>query len=243
MIPPIFITQACEILGDTNSGLSGSKIATLCSAYALEFGIDIPYPAYPFPSDSSIPNKRAALRKNLEAFSVEQQFRIVKEMCELEQFAGQTKIRELKVMLVSRYGKLAKEPEQLNMSLIEETQHWLSDFDPALRLYNQGLEKYRNSIFERNALDDFRLSLEKLLGMMFNNSKSLENQLGEVGTFLKSKGGSPEICNMFQKLVEYFAKYQNTYIKHDDNVVEEEMEFIIELVSAIMKHFVRIMKK
>ena len=45
---------------------------------------------------------------------------------------------------------------------------------------------------------------------------------------------------MFQKLVEYYSKYNNTYVKHNDNIIEEEVEFVFELTSSFMKHFVRI---
>ena len=44
---------------------------------------------------------------------------------------------------------------------------------------------------------------------------------------------------MFQKLVEYYSKYQNTYVKHNDLVIEDEVEFIFEITSSFMKHFVR----
>jgi len=95
-------------------------------------------------------------------------------------------------------------------------------------------------VFLRNSLDDLRLSLELLLQEIFGNSKSLENQINEVGSMVISKGGSKEFANMFQKLVEYYTKYQNTYIKHDDRVMELEIEFIFELTSSFMKHFVRL---
>ena len=84
------------------------------------------------------------------------------------------------------------------------------------------MEKFKNGVFLRNSLDDLRLSLELLLQEIFGNSKSLENQISEVGTMVISKGGSKEFANMFQKLVEYHTKYQNTYIKHDDRVMELE---------------------
>ena len=100
--------------------------------------------------------------------------------------------------------------------------------------------KFGNKAFERNLLDDLRLSLELLLKSIFANAKSLENQIANLGTFIQDKGGSKELGNMFQKLVEYFSKYQNSYVKHDDNVVEEEIEFILELTSSFMKHLVRI---
>jgi hypothetical protein len=52
-------------------------------------------------------------------------------------------------------------------------------------------------VFHRNLLDDLRLSLEKLLRSIFGNQKSLENQSSDVGAYIKSCGGSPELANMF----------------------------------------------
>jgi hypothetical protein len=45
---------------------------------------------------------------------------------------------------------------------------------------------------------------------------------------------------MFVKLVDYYAKYQNSYVKRDDAVIEEEVEFVIELTSSFIKHLVRL---
>ena len=45
---------------------------------------------------------------------------------------------------------------------------------------------------------------------------------------------------MFVKLVEYFTKYQNRYVKHNDGVIEDEVEFMIEITSSFMKHAVRL---
>ena len=45
---------------------------------------------------------------------------------------------------------------------------------------------------------------------------------------------------MFLKLVGYYSKYQNSYVKHDDGVIEEEIEFIFEITSSFMKHIVRL---
>ncbi len=48
---------------------------------------------------------------------------------------------------------------------------------------------------------------------------------------------------MFVKLVDYYTKYQNSYVKHNDAVIEEEVEFIFELTSSFMKHLVRLSYK
>ena len=95
-------------------------------------------------------------------------------------------------------------------------------------------------LFVRNLLDDLRLALEKLVQAILGNDKSLENQLPAVGQFVKARGGSPELSNMFAKLLDYYCKYQNNYVKHDDAVIEEEVEFIIEITAAFLKHFVRL---
>ena len=95
-------------------------------------------------------------------------------------------------------------------------------------------------MFERNVLDDLRLALETLLRGVLGNAKSLENQIGPLGEYVKGKGGSPEFSNMFVKLVEYFTKYQNRYVKHNDGVIEDEVEFIIEITSSFMKHSVKL---
>ena len=46
MIPDLFILNAANILGDTNTGLTSSQIVNLCSAYAIDFNVDIPTPPY-----------------------------------------------------------------------------------------------------------------------------------------------------------------------------------------------------
>lgn len=239
MIPTTFINFASDILGDTNMGLSGSKIAKLTSAYAIDFGVDIPFGTYPF-IDS--PNKRTALLENLKAFKPEQQFQIIKELCELDEFKGNKQILDLKIKLVTRYGHLNKNPKsEINETLIEETKHWLDSFPDSLKLYSEAFEKFNNKLYERNLLDDLRLSLELLLKKILNNEKSLENQIPEIGAFMQSRNGSKELTNMFMKLIDYFSKYQNTYVKHNDAVIENEIEFIFEMTSSFMKLLIRIM--
>lgn len=95
----------------------------------------------------------------------------------------------------------------INETLIEETKHWLQDYSDALKLYYDALQKYQNKIFERNLLDDIRLSLELLLKSILGNDKSLENQLSETGKFIQENNGAKELNNMFVKLIDYFAKY------------------------------------
>ena len=51
-----FISYACDILADTDAGLSGMKIVEYCNAYAIDFNRTTPHGSYPFDT----PNKRTA---------------------------------------------------------------------------------------------------------------------------------------------------------------------------------------
>lgn len=240
MIPTTFINYAADTLAETQYGLTGSRIAEYSAAYAIDFDIEIPYPEYPFPAD--LPNKRTALRENLKAFSPEQKFKIIKELSELPHFEDNAGVKDLRIKLISRYGTLdeGNVKEEINESLVEETQHWLSEYPDALKLYNDCLEKHSNGIHQRNLLDDLRLSLETLLKNVLENGKSLENQIADLGKYINNRHGSKELNNMFLKLIDYFSKYQNTYVKHNDNVNDNEVEIIIEMASSFMKFIVRI---
>jgi hypothetical protein len=63
-IPITFIRHAADILGETASGLSGTKIIEATSAYAVEFNRNIPHTRM----SANIGNKRTALYDNLLAF-------------------------------------------------------------------------------------------------------------------------------------------------------------------------------
>lgn len=135
--------------------------------------------------------------------------------------------------MVTRYGQLnnGDGSKEVNEALLEETKHWLKDYPDLLKLYQEALSKFDNQVFKRNLLDDLRLSLELLLKAIIGNSKSLENQSGDIGTFIQSKKGSKKLNNMFVKLIDYYSKYHNTYVKHDDAVIENEIEIILEITS------------
>jgi len=236
-IPTAFISHAATEL--TANGLTGPKLVEITSAYAADFGLDIPHARYPF----DCPNKRTALLDNLAVFAPKQQYQIIRELCDrLNADGSNAALTRLKVKLMTEYAEFADQDQQTDMhrTLVVETRHWLTGHDAVRKLFDEALQKHDHGIFRRNTLDDLRLALELLLCDMFGNGKSLENQVPAVGQFVRSKGGSKELANMFQKLVDYYAGYQNTYVKHDDAVITSEIEIIFELTASFMKHFMRL---
>ena len=97
-IDDVFLRHAADILADTNIGLTGSEIVKFCNSYAIDFNVNIPITSSNFGSFGSVvPNKRTALYKNLVAFNACQQFKIIKELSELDKFANNENVKKLKV--------------------------------------------------------------------------------------------------------------------------------------------------
>jgi uncharacterized tellurite resistance protein B-like protein len=101
--------------------------------------------------------------------------------------------------------------------------------------YLSALEKIRQGIYERNSLDDLRLSLELLLKGILQNGKSSENQRPAITEFLKNKGVSPQIANLLWTLIDYYSKYQNEHVKHNDKVNPSDINFILDLTTSFIK--------
>lgn len=239
-LPLTFLAHAADILGDTSSGLSGNAIVQATRQYAAEYAVELTYPIYP----NDAPNKRSALLENLKCFNGPQQHRILRELCSHRWFGPRdsSERRQIKLQLASTYAQYNKDTEAnaLNEPVAEDARRWLMNYPTVLKIYNEAIEKYRGGLFQRNVLDDLRLGLETLLKIVFQNEKSLENQVSMLGSFLKQNGGSTELSNMFVKLVDYYSKYQNSYVKHNNAVIEQEIEFMIEITASFMKHIVRL---
>ncbi len=229
-----FLEYVCNIVADTNNGLTGSEIIKYCNKYAIEYNISIPVDNIEMLKTTHkdfISNKRIALKKNLEVFSLEQQLEIIKFLCSLPKFSSNNEIGELLIKMNLRFKNYNN--QELNKN-INETKHWLSNYPKSLKLYNEALQKYEQGIYQRNILDDMRLSLELLLKTLLNNEKSLENQFQLIGKEFKNKSVSTEVTHLFNKLLTYYSDYQNHYIKHNDIVKTNEIELLINQTNTLM---------
>lgn len=239
MISPSFITHAANVLGETQTGLSGAKIVEYFNAYAVKYGKNVPYSAYPFPKGT--PNKRTALAENLRIFEPKEQFQIIKELCGLPLFKDNLAAIDLHIKLISQYAQYST--KQNIVPLMENTEHWLSIYPDAYKPYKSALEKRELGIYSRNLLDDLRFSLEKLLNNILNNDKTLENQKSDLGSFLQNRGITPELRNLFNTIIfDRFCRYQNNNVKHNDGFEEKEVDFLIEQTTLLMKYLVQYSK-
>ena len=237
VIPKTDLLEACKIIADTNNGLTGKEIVEYSNAYAEDFNVDIPVYSYPF--NENVSNKKEALLKNLEKFSNLQQLYIIVKLCDYLSIKGNKDIQKLKDYITGKYG----EPKLLDYSnekIIVSQNDFLSKYAKSYNLMNKSIVSVNTESIDRSTLDNARLALELLLREILRNDKSLENQNECIGIFLKDKNISNEVRNMFIKLLDYYSKYQNEYIKHNDEVNTLEVKYILDLTYAMMALLVKL---
>lgn len=127
--------------------------------------------------------------------------------------------------------------QSLNTELVNKSLLSFQDFPEAAKPLNAALELFSMGGDDRMVVDNFRLAFEVLLKKKLNNNKSIENQKNDLGTLLNKSGTSPEIMNMFDKLVIGYTAYQNENVKHNDKLKRDEVEFIMNLSLTFM-HFI-----
>jgi hypothetical protein len=160
-------------------------------------------------------------------------------LCELPGLSRLEKVNELRLKLFTRYGNLATEKIS-ETELVQKTKHWLADYPNSLKEYESALAKYEGGIFQRNTLDDMRLAFELLVKSLLGNNRSLENQIADLGAMLKNNNTSIELRNMVTQVIKYYTDFQNSHVKHNDSVNEQEIEYVIELTSIVMKFLIKI---
>lgn len=89
-------------------------------------------------------------------------------------------------------------------------------------------------------MDNLRLSLELLLKELLGNEKSLENQTSTISEYQEALGIGKQIRNTFQKVLEYYTRFQNDKVKHDVDLNNiHEVEFIFGLTMIFIRMLVK----
>lgn len=125
----------------------------------------------------------------------------------------------------------------------EGVQDLLGNYLNCQLLYNSAIEKLRNGKDYRNALDDMRLALEKLLKEVLDVNTGLEKMEIPLSKYLKSKETSTEIRNSVVQSLKYLYHYQNNHVKHDNNVNEDDVEYVINQTNVIVRHIINLENK
>ena len=228
--------------GTLNEVYSGTEIATLFAEYGAEFNSSVPFISTPFPNFTS---KATAIQNNLQSFTEEQQFKIIKELCEsvLAQNPANKDVPKILKLLLKNYGSVYSN-DKIDRNIINETNTWLTASSRAKEEFEKAIQSYDNSIYNRYTLDSIRLAFEFFMQDILKNSKSLENQPieGELLPLLRKKGIPKEIINLVRLIIKGLISYQNENVKHSQTFTDLEVEFVIEQTSILMKLFAKIEK-
>ena len=228
--------------GTLNEVYSGTEIATLFAEYGAEFNSSVPFISTPFPNFTS---KATAIQNNLQSFTEEQQFKIIKELCEsvLAQNPANKDVAKILKLLLKNYGSVYSN-DKIDRNIINETNTWLTASSRAKEEFEKAIQSYDNSIYNRYTLDSIRLAFEFFMQDILKNSKSLENQPieGELLPILRKKGIPKEIINLVRLIIKGLISYQNENVKHSQTFTDLEVEFVIEQTSILMKLFAKIEK-
>lgn len=79
-----------------------------------------------------------------------------------------------------------------------------------------------------HGLDDIRKSLEMLLKDLLHNNKPLERQYDKkINKILETNGWNHNVQTLWPIIKQYFKRYQNAFVKHDDGerITEEDADF------------------
>lgn len=155
-----------------------------------------------------------------------------------KRFAEAMKLCNIKSKILDDNGSYDIYPsniEFLDKPLVTEVLNWLNDFPDAKKNFSKALKTERIDANYRNIIDDLRISLELFLKQILKNNKSLEKQNSYIGEYLKNNNVSIEISNIYIKLMDYYTKYNNHHAKHDDSVIEIEIDYLIYLTSSFIR--------
>lgn len=219
------------ILGDI---FTGTTITQYLSEIYIEFGISVL-------NMGRYESKADYLKRNLSLLDDEQAFKTIVLLSEkIKDPDSMSKVRPIIDRMRRQFPQYDYSESILNQELVEDTKHWLDDYPKALEEYTNAEKQYTEANYQRNLLDNLRLSLELLIKDLTGINKSIENQkVKDILGTLKSVGVSNELRSMIRSLIDYYSKYHNNFVKHDSLVEETEIEVMFELTSTIMKFLIR----
>lgn len=128
----------------------------------------------------------------------------------------------------------------LDSPLIIDNLNWLNEYKNSKEHFLKAIQFDRNENYYRNIIDELRLSLEFLFQQLFNNRKTLENQMTNIGNYFKENYISVFISNMYIKLLKIYTDYNNDNVKHGDCIMGIEIDYLIYLTGSFIRLIVQI---
>ena len=99
-------------------------------------------------------------------------------------------------------------------------------------------------MYKRNLLDDLRCSLEALVKDILQSKSSVENLKSDLGKFLDKSNINVQVKNLYISIIfDFFTKYQNENVKHNDLSKKIEVDFIFNQTTVLMQFLIVLHKQ
>ena len=138
------------------------------------------------------------------------------------------------------YELYPKNTDFLDEPLVFDILSWLDKHKTSKTHFSNALKIERTESNYRNIVDELRFSLESFFQSLFSNKKTLENQKSNIGSYLKESNVSTNISNMYMKLIELYCSYNNDNAKHGDDIIKDEIDYLIYLTGSFIRFMIQI---
>jgi len=126
--------------------------------------------------------------------------------------------------------------EEFDKALVADVVDWLSHYPSAYQSYLTALRQYTDNDNPRDIADNLRKTFEAFLQEFLSNTKNLDNNISELGSYLKDNGVNSEIRNMFTKLIDYYKLHNDKTAKHNDDTDRNSLEFLLYQTGVFIRY-------
>lgn len=227
MSEPIQAAWAMKVASTIKDNFTMADILSLTNSFGASNNIPIRYTVAP-----PRINKQNVAQQNISRFSVAQVIQFVSEIIESGTGNYPEQIENLLKELIKRF------PNELSIDdskSVSELMVRFVNYQGVPEVWkkaqiNLSMKNYRESI------DNARLALELFFKSVFNNSKSLENQKSEIGTFLSNR--PKEFRDLIITHIRSYEMLQNQQVKHNlpSGLDEDEIRYILNTTYLIMDY-------
>lgn len=112
----------------------------------------------------------------------------------------------------------------------------LYKYKDAYKNFINALKQYYEGNYTRNSADNLRVTLEVLVKELISKpSFRLENSQRDLAPWLETNGVEVYLRNLICNTIKDYCTFQNEYVKHNDIIKKEYMEYLVYQTGVIVR--------
>jgi hypothetical protein len=131
---------------------------------------------------------------------------------------------------------IPKGAEELDEALVCDVAKWLQKYPSAHKTYKTALQQYFDNEESRDIADNLRKAFETFLQEFLENTKNLDTNISDIGTYLKDNRVNEETRCMFSRLITHYKMLNDKTAKHHDKTDKNSVEFLLYQTGVFMRY-------